>query len=161
MLTGVTASLAYEEPNTAHVQFDPAGIVLDLSTADRLPVVLIGLATDYPQVSDRQRAAALAVTMVLHPDSMAAQAANRDLATGATPDGMGLALSLAEAIAELRQLALQIHADALTRDETQLGLYLMAVVMLLTPEGDAQLGENPPLSRQQGNTLWRKVLPSS
>lgn len=159
MMAGATGSAAYEEPRTALVQFDPAGIVLDLPMADRLPVLLIGLATDYPQAEDRQRAAALAVTMALHPDSMAAQAANRDLATSTQPDGMGLAMSLPEAVAELRDLGLQVHAEALTDDEKKLGLYLMAVALLFAPEDDALLGASPPLTREGGAKLWRNVLP--
>jgi hypothetical protein len=152
---------AYQEPKTANIRFNPAGIVLDPPMADRLPVLLIGLATDYPQVSDRQKAAALAITMALHPDSMAAQAANRDLANGVKPDGMNLAISLSEAIAELRTCAVKIHEEALSEDERALGLCLMAVHLIFQPKHNPDPGDKLPLSREEGEKLLKPVLSGS
>lgn len=150
--------LAYQQPRTANVDFDPAGIVIDLPMADRLPVLLIGLATDYPNVTDRQRAAALAITMKLHPDSMAAQAANRDLATGNRPSGMGLGIPLPDAAGELREIAMEIQSEALTEDQRKLGLYLTAVALMFSDGKNPRPAKGPLPTDKESDKLWRDVL---
>ncbi len=154
----VTRLCAYEAPKTANLTFDPAGIVLDPATADRLPVLLIGLATDFPHSSDRQRAAALAVVIKLHPDSVAAWAANHALVTASNPDGMGLEITRHEAIAELWKTGKKIYKQALTEDERLIGLYCMAVVLEIADKKDPRFARGRGLIENQRAALWRGVL---
>ena len=124
---------------------------------------LIAIPCNHPAVIEhdpRLAAKSLALALALDPESRQAAAANRALATGATPTPVkGIDAGAIQLLFQIWEIGLQMERRARNDDERLFALYLQEMILKAVPK------EAPEATRLRNHSLpenfpgWDRILP--